>query len=479
MNDEKIKSFFLCRSQLAYENGCLMRGHRAVIPESLRQQVLNELHTSHLGIVRTKAEARSRLWFPGIDEAIEKMIGSCDTCIQLRPSPPRVSICPWPHPPQAFYRLHLDFLGPINGRMFLIIVDAFSKWVEVYEMNNCTSAALIEKMYEFMSRFGLPHTLVSDNGTAFCSQDFKNFCSLNGISHMTSPPYHPASNGQAEIYVKLVKKGIKSSILSSKNVRDSKLNLLKYMFDYRNSIHSLTNTSPAQLVFGRNLRSRLDLMHPYTAPPAPSATSLADAVKSKQCSQVQALRGKNTVFSIGQCVLYKRYINKDKFCWCKGVILRNLGQRLYVIKDCLTSNIIKKHKNQIVLYKGEDNNIQLWDDIGPFSFDKDISNAQVIASPITSLPDVDDSNVRTSEEEETDSSPNWVTTTRGVRRRASTDDGLSTYSRSGEDGQQELPPSPSWVMTKRGGHCPVESDEGEDFYEAINDGTSAEISQTK
>lgn len=217
VTDTAIRPFYLCKLQLSYENGCLMRGHKAVIPECLQRRVLSELHSSHLGIVKTKAEARSRLWFPGIDEALEKMIGACATCAQLRASPPRVQPSPWPYPSHPFHRVHLDFLGPLNGRMFLVIVDAYSKWVEVYEMNSCTSTALIERLYEFMSRFGLPRTFVTDNGTAFCSQDFKKFCELNGISHMTSPPYHPASNGQAEIYVKVVKKGIKASILHSKN----------------------------------------------------------------------------------------------------------------------------------------------------------------------------------------------------------------------------------------------------------------------
>ncbi|XP_062530453.1 uncharacterized protein K02A2.6-like [Bombyx mori] len=80
---------------------------------------------------------------------------------QLRPTPPRTPVCPWEYPPQPFYRVHLDFLGPLNGRIYLVLVDAYSKWLEVYEMASTTTSAVIERMYEYMSRYGLPHTKLS------------------------------------------------------------------------------------------------------------------------------------------------------------------------------------------------------------------------------------------------------------------------------------------------------------------------------
>lgn len=181
-------------------------------------------------------------------------------------------------------------------------------------MNTATTSAVIEKMYEFMSRFGLPHTLVTDNDTSFCSEDFNFFCGLNGISHMTSPPYHPASNGQAECYVKIAKRGIKSSLQTSNNLRESRLKVFKYLFDYRNSVHSTTGTSPAQLVFGRGLRSRLDMLRPRSPPPSsPSSTALAQHVRSKQYSQAEAHRGKDTHFEPGQHILYKKYLSNNKY----------------------------------------------------------------------------------------------------------------------------------------------------------------------
>ncbi|CAK1598324.1 unnamed protein product [Parnassius mnemosyne] len=349
--DINIKPYFLCKTQLSFEDGCLMRGHKIVLPERLRFKILSELHNSHLGVVKTKAEARSRFWFPGIDTAIEKMIGSCKICTQLRHSPPRTPISPWKYPPLPFYRIHMDFLGPFHGHMYLVIVDAYTKWVEVYEVPS-TSSSVIEKLYEYISRFGLPQTIVTDNAATFTSYEFKNFCMVNGITHVTSPPYHPASNGQAEGYVKIVKKGLKSCLLSinNNNKKEYKLKLLKFLFDYRNSLHSTTSLSPAQLVFGHKLRSRLDLMS-HVIPP--SSTSLENKVQNKQYLQIKAHGGKYAKpFETGAKVLYKKFKNNNTYNWCRGVVIKRIGKVTYIIKDIYTSASVKKHKNQIMRDQG-------------------------------------------------------------------------------------------------------------------------------
>lgn len=371
IDDKELKPFFLCRLQLSLECGCLLRGHKVVIPSSLQNKILDELHGSHLGIVKTKALARSKFWFPGVDAAIENLINSCSTCISMRVSPPKVPIVPWPYPKHPFSRLHLDFLGPIHNNMYLVIVDAYTKWLECYNMrNNITTKMLVIKLTEFMSRFGIPQAIVSDNGTSFVSKEFTDFCELNDIKHLTSPVYHPASNGQAESSVKIVKKGLKCALLLGRNETDINNRLLKYLFDYRNSQHSTTGESPASLVFGRPLRSRLDLLTEGAASTATtvaaaavaskddddvghtsSHSSLAKHVRANQSLQSNYHRGTIRDFNIGEAILFKVYTNKNVFSWEKGTISQQLGKVLYIIKD-ISGNIYKRHKNQIISYKG-------------------------------------------------------------------------------------------------------------------------------
>lgn len=107
------------------------------------------------------------------------------------------------------------------------------------------------------SSHGLPVILVSDNGTAFTSAEFRAFARGNRILHKFSPPLHPASNGQAEALVKVVKSGIAQRSGGSLQTR-----LSRFRFKYLNTPHSTTGRTPAELMLGRPMRGILDLVHP-------------------------------------------------------------------------------------------------------------------------------------------------------------------------------------------------------------------------
>ena len=92
--------------------------------------------------------------------------------------------------------------------MFLVIVDSHSKWIEVYPVRAATSYATIQQLRITFTQFGIPETVVSDNGQCFVSAEFE-FLSCNGIKHLRSAPYHPASNGLAERAVQIFKRGMK------------------------------------------------------------------------------------------------------------------------------------------------------------------------------------------------------------------------------------------------------------------------------
>lgn len=87
----------------------------------------------------------------------------------------------------------MDYAGPWLGKMFVIIVDANSKWLDVHVMDTSTSWHG-ETACDFANQ-GLPEVLVSDNAPCFVSDEFESFLSRNGIKHLTSPAYHPSSNG--------------------------------------------------------------------------------------------------------------------------------------------------------------------------------------------------------------------------------------------------------------------------------------------
>ena len=167
-------------SELSLAQRCIMWGMRTVIPPKFRRRCLEELHASHLGIVKTKSLARSLLWWPGLDKDIEQMIKHCTTCQSDADNPRRAS-CLWPIPDRPWQRLHVDFAGPFKGKMFLVVVDAFSKWPEVVVMQCTTAENTVEKLRTIFANKGIPKMLVSDNGPQFIAGVFDNFMVRNGI----------------------------------------------------------------------------------------------------------------------------------------------------------------------------------------------------------------------------------------------------------------------------------------------------------
>lgn len=143
------------------EDGVIMFGYRVVIPETIKALVLEELHTAHLGIVRTKSLARSYVWWPTIEMDIERKIYSCTQCSLNRTHPPKAVVNPWPNTNEPWSRIHIDFLGPFKSYNFFIIKDSYSKWVEVYQINSVTTKTTIQKLYETFARFGLPKTVLT------------------------------------------------------------------------------------------------------------------------------------------------------------------------------------------------------------------------------------------------------------------------------------------------------------------------------
>ena len=127
----ELRPYHQHREELSLEAGCVLRGMRVVVPAKYRRDILQELHVSHPGKVRMKAVARSRVWWPGIDQDIERMVDDCQACQEWRRQPPPSPLCTWPWPSGPWERVHVDFAGPFKGSMFLVVVDAYSKWLEV------------------------------------------------------------------------------------------------------------------------------------------------------------------------------------------------------------------------------------------------------------------------------------------------------------------------------------------------------------
>ena len=122
-----LKPYWMKRTELAVEDDCLMWGIRVIVPAKLKKLVLQELHQTHIGMVRMKMVARSYVWWTKLDKDIEQLVKSCSHCQAVRNLPPIAPLHPWIWPAEPWKRIHIDFAGPFCGRSFLVVVDSYSK----------------------------------------------------------------------------------------------------------------------------------------------------------------------------------------------------------------------------------------------------------------------------------------------------------------------------------------------------------------
>jgi len=136
-------------------------------------------------------------------------------------------------------------------KMFLVAVDAHSKWPEVLTMTSTTTTKTIEALCDMFSRYGIPRQIVSVNGPQFTSAEFDRFINTNGIKHMCVAPYHPASNGLAERMVQTLEKSLHASHVAGTPLAKS---LATFLFKYRTTPHTTTGVSPCSLIMGFSMK---------------------------------------------------------------------------------------------------------------------------------------------------------------------------------------------------------------------------------
>jgi hypothetical protein len=328
---EGLTAFHSRRAEISLHQDCLMWGIRVIVPSTLQKQVLDELHTGHLGVVKMKSLARSYVWWPGIDNDLEVLARNCTGCQQIQNNPRTVPLHPWEWPAKPWQRIHVDYAGPFLGYMFLVIVDAKSKWPEVVMTTSTTSEKTVEILRNVFSRNGLPEILVSDNGPQFTSQEFQHFLQMNGIHHITSAPYHPATNGLAERFVQTFKQGLRAVKDDPGTVQQK---LSRFLMAYRNTPHSTTGEVPSVLFMGRRLRTRLDALKP----------DVRRHVVHKQMDTVEAKGGVPRQFQVGDSVAVREYLHDRK--WVPAVIHQKTGTRSYEV-EVEPGRIWRRHADQI------------------------------------------------------------------------------------------------------------------------------------
>ena len=291
--------------------------------------------------------------------------------------PPSAPLHPWARPEKTWSRVHIDYASPLEGKMFLLITDAYSKWLEVHCTNTSTSAVTIELLRKSFSYLGLPEVIVSDNAGTFTSAEFAEFLEQNGVRHIRSPPYHPASNGLAERAVQTFKEGLKRFKTGTLSAR-----LSRFLLWYRITPHSTTGLSLSELMWGRRLRSKLDLLLP-------------DGERRSQEAQDRQKRAHDShavdrQFNVSDTVYVRNYGEEQQ--WLPGRVVGLQGSAMYRVRldnDHVIVQHVDQLRQRVTITDSSDDDVQ---DTGDSTEPVDVETSETPEKPImTSSPETPES----------------------------------------------------------------------------------------
>ena len=238
-----------------------MQGMMIVVQLSLRERVLELAHEGYQGILKTKDRLRSKVWWPNMNSVVER---HCKRCLGCQAVTPATTITPVKRktittttimPSKQWRELATDLMGPLpTGESLLVTVEYYSRWIEVDVVRNTSSSTIIKCLEKHFTRHGIPETLRTDNGSSLVSHEIEEFLDELGIKHKKTIPLWPRANGEVKRQNKSLLKGIRVAHTQGKPWQRE---LQKYLLAYRSTPHTTTGFSPAEVLNGRKIKTKM------------------------------------------------------------------------------------------------------------------------------------------------------------------------------------------------------------------------------
>ena len=244
-----VLPYYHIRDELSVQDGLIFKGDRVVIPLNLRKEIKQTIHSCHVGVESCLRRARECVYWPGMNGDVREYISQCEICCKFQKSQQKETLMSHEVCDRPWEKVVTDIFE-FNSQFYLVTVDYFSNFWEIDRLENLKATTTIRKLKAHFARCGTPSVLVSDCGTQFTSDLFRDFVRDWDIEHRTSSPKHSQSNGQAESAVKSAKSIIRKSLEDN---YDPYLAIL----DFRNTPSQGSDYSPALKSLGRCTRTLL------------------------------------------------------------------------------------------------------------------------------------------------------------------------------------------------------------------------------
>ncbi|XP_062537779.1 uncharacterized protein K02A2.6-like [Armigeres subalbatus] len=246
-----------------------------------------------------------------MDSDVEKLVKQCRGCTLVaapeRPEPmirSKLPVAPWS-------TIALDFLGPLpEGQYLLVVIDCYSRFMEVCEMSSITASDVIRELSVIFSRYGIPSVLKADNApqlSAECSE-FKEFCDANGVNLRNTIPYWPQSNGEVERQNRSILKRLR---IAQELGYDWRKELSGYLLTYLSTKQPTTAKSPGEIMYGRKIKSKLPAISTFFEDESVREQDQIIKEKGKEYSDTKR-RAKDSELVVGDRVVAKRMRKSNK-----------------------------------------------------------------------------------------------------------------------------------------------------------------------
>ena len=201
---EELKPYWSYRDELAVIDGVVLKGRCIIIPNSLKQQVLNQLLINHMGIEKMRLLARKCVYWHSINKDIEKYIKQCMTCLEFQQMQPKKNIIHHEVPFRLWEAVGADVFH-FNNISYLCVIDYNSKFPIIWKLQGLSAEHLINAVSAIFNEYGIPRKLMSDTGINFVSEKFRHFCRSMNVEQVVSLAYHHQSKGQVKACIKFIK----------------------------------------------------------------------------------------------------------------------------------------------------------------------------------------------------------------------------------------------------------------------------------
>lgn len=250
IEDDSLKQFQRYRADLSVQDGVILYKGRLLIPNKLRQRVLDTLHSSHQGTTGMLLRAERSVFWPGMSLDIKKTREKCKSCDVFAPSQANMPPIAPESPVYPFQHICSDYFM-LHGIAFLVIVDRFSGWFNIHHGKGGT-LELVRIFARLFQDMGVPESLTSDGGPTYISEQF---LSDYGVDHRLSSVGFPHGNTRSEIAVKSAKRLLRSNVHDRGNL--DTVAITRAMLEYRKTPDRDIGLSPAEMLYGRRLKDFL------------------------------------------------------------------------------------------------------------------------------------------------------------------------------------------------------------------------------